>query len=61
MVLTLGFTLMTARAIEELDVHLEQVFLHVLDVGGTLLDELGSVTQERAQSDQVSLWAQGTC
>lgn len=42
-----------AQRLRELDVHLQQRFLHMQDVGGVVFQQPGAMPQQRAQRYQV--------
>jgi len=46
--------------LRKLDIHLEQGFLHMLDVGGAVLDKLSTVTKESAKSDEIGCGTEGS-
>jgi len=49
-----------AQHLGELHVHLEQGLLHVEDVRGAVFEQLGAVTQQGAQGDQVGFGTERT-
>jgi len=54
-----GLTGDVREDVVQLEVHLLQCLLQVQDVGGAVLDELGAMTEERAQGAHLGIGAEG--
>lgn len=50
-----------AEGLRELHVHLQQGLLHVQDVRGAMLDELGAMPQQGAEGNEFCFGAKGAC